>query len=168
MRQDSIRRLYLIHPISLMLLGIAAVWPGYVAAESDDEFFETKIRPLLIERCCGCHSEEKGKTHGGLALDTKQGWEKGGESGPPIVPGHPGNSLLIRAVQYGDDGPQMPPEDAGGKLPDAAIALLKEWVQRGADDPRVAAARRGGMTEGEQRGVVVISAPEACDGPGSQ
>ena len=120
-------------------------------ADSDEEFFEAKIRPLLVTRCCGCHSTEKGKTQGGLALDSQQGWQHGGESGPAIEPGKADESLLIRAVQYGDDGPQMPPEDAGGKLPDSEIALLKEWVRRGAYDPRVTVVRRGGLTEQELR-----------------
>ncbi len=68
-----------------------------------------------------------------------------------IVPGNVDESLLIRAVRYDDDGPQMPPNDGGGKLPDAEIALLTEWVRRGAPDPRTADTRRGGLTEKELR-----------------
>ena len=111
--------------VGLLLGGAFLISPAEAHAESDDDFFESKIRPILTERCLNCHSAEKGKTHGGLALDTKQGWEKGGESGPAITPGDIDSSLLIRAVLYGDDGAQMPPEEAGGKLPDAEIALAE-------------------------------------------
>ncbi|HLJ11286.1 MAG TPA: DUF1549 domain-containing protein, partial [Planctomycetaceae bacterium] len=95
-------------------------------------FFEQKIRPLLIERCYPCHSEAK-KIKGGLALDTRAGWIKGGESGPAIVPGKPDESRLIKAVRYADPDLQMPP---GGKLAEAEIKLLEEWVSLGAPDPR--------------------------------
>ena len=152
--------------VSLLLGGAFLILPTATLANSDEDFFESKIRPILTERCLKCHSTEHGKTQGGLALDTKQGWEKGGESGPAITPGGIESSLLIRAVLYGDDGAQMPPEDAGGKLPDAEIALLKQWVQQGAHDPRTGAAKRGGMTEEQLRAwwsfqpVKPVSVPE--------
>ncbi|MBL8816396.1 MAG: PSD1 domain-containing protein [Planctomyces sp.] len=121
------------------------------SAETDEEFFETKIRPLLIDRCIKCHADETGKTHGGLALDTRAGWERGGESGTAVVPGNAADSLLIVAVQYGEGGPQMPPEEAGGKLSAAEIGLLSEWVNRGAFDPRLAKSRIAGMDEAEAK-----------------
>lgn len=98
----------------------------------DVEFFEQKIRPLLVERCYQCHSATK-KVKGGLKLDSRQGWEKGGETGPAVAPGKPDESLLVKAVRYQDADLQMPP---GGKLSDAEIALFEEWVRRGAPDPR--------------------------------
>ncbi len=121
------------------------------ANDSDAEFFEKRIRPLLVERCESCHSAAKGKTNGGLALDTREGWLKGGHRGTPIVAGKPDESLLVRAIRYLDDELQMPPEDNGGKLSDAEIAALVEWVRRGAPDTRIAAARIGGMTPEEAR-----------------
>ncbi|MEY4483060.1 MAG: hypothetical protein RL693_512 [Verrucomicrobiota bacterium] len=108
------------------------------------QFFETKVRPLLVEKCYECHSAEK--TKGGLALDTKAGWEKGGDSGPAILPGKPDESLLIKAVRYHDKDHAMPPQKKGGKLVDGAIAALTEWVKMGAPDPREAIAKIGGMT----------------------
>jgi hypothetical protein len=57
------------------------------AFAEDDALFESKVRPVLVKHCYECHSGEK--TQGGLALDTKAGWEKGGDSGPAIVPGKP-------------------------------------------------------------------------------
>ncbi len=104
-----------------------------VAADDDTAFFESKVRPLLIARCYDCHSGAK--TKGGLSLDTRAGWQKGGESGAAIVPGKPEESLLIKAVSYQDADLAMPPESKGGKLPDADIAVLSEWVKRGAAGP---------------------------------
>ena len=137
--------------VCALLFALTLIWVPQVCAQSDDEDFESRIRPLLAERCLSCHSADKGKTRGGLALDTKSGWEKGGESGPAIVPGDADRSLLIQAIRYEDDGPQMPPADAGGKLTDAEIVLLTRWVQQGAYDPRTGTAKRGGMTAEQLR-----------------
>lgn len=130
---------------------VCAGSPTRLRAESDSDFFENRIRPILISRCDGCHSDAKGKTSGGLALDTRDGWQKGGDTGAVIVPGKPDESLLIRAIRYQDDGLQMPPADKGGKLSDAEIAALTEWVRRGAPDPRTAAVRLGGMSLADAR-----------------
>ena len=137
--------------VLLFAAGMCAEVSAVAAAESDTDFFEKRIRPLLIDRCESCHSMAKGKTSGGLALDTREGWKTGGDSGSPIVSGKPDESLLIRAVKYVADGPQMPPKEKGGKLSEAQIADLVEWVRRGAPDPRVATARLGGLTVEEAR-----------------
>ena len=97
----------------------------------DIEFFEKEIHPLLKQKCYTCHSHESGKAKGGLVLDSRVGWNKGGGSGPALVPGKPDESLLIKAVRY--DEYQMPPQ---GKLTDSEIALLEKWVAIGAPDPR--------------------------------
>ncbi len=105
-------------------------------AHADDpgvEFFEKKIRPLLVAHCSECHAADAKKLGGGLLLDSRDGVRKGGESGAAIVPGKPNESLLIKAVRYTDDSVKMPPK---GKLPAAAIADLEEWIRRGAPDPR--------------------------------
>ena len=117
---------------------VAAV--GKAAARSDEKFFREKIEPLLKKRCYECHSHDAGEASGGLMLDSKSGWKTGGDTGPAAVPGKPGESLLITAVRYDDFVVQMPPD---GKLPDDEIALLAEWVRRGAVDPREDAAQRG-------------------------
>lgn len=96
-------------------------------------FFEQKIRPLLVGSCLKCHGDA-GKPKGGLRLDSRSGWEQGGDTGPAVVPGKPDLSLLIKAVRYADADLQMPPS---GKLADAQIALLEQWVLMGAPDPRV-------------------------------
>ena len=70
------------------------------------EFFEKRVRPVLAEHCFACHStdaEKKGKLKGGLLLDSRDGWAKGGDSGPAVVPGKPDESLLVKAVRYDDD-----------------------------------------------------------------
>lgn len=123
---------------------------GIVLASADGiAFFEKQVRPILVEHCYECHAEVNSK--GGLLLDTRQGWETGGDSGPAILPGNPDDSLLIRAIQYRDPDLAMPPKKKGGRLTDAQIALLEEWVRMGAPDPRVAEAKLGGMSEEEAK-----------------
>lgn len=99
---------------------------------SADDFFKAKIEPLLKHRCYECHSHDK-KMKGGLTLDSKAGWEQGGDSGPAISPGDPEQSLLIEMIRWGDKSHRMPPEK---RLPAEEIGLLEEWVKRGAPDPR--------------------------------
>ncbi len=96
------------------------------------EFFETNVRPLLVEHCYKCHSHQAKNLRGGLLLDSRAGWLKGGDNGPAIVPGKPDESLLIKAVRYQDDL-KMPPK---GKLTPKQIDLLVQWVRMGAPDPR--------------------------------
>jgi hypothetical protein len=106
---------------------------GSVSSESETGFFAEKIAPVLERRCYECHSHQSGKAKGGLVLDSRAGWEKGGGQGPAIHPGEPGKSLLIEAIRYGNDDLQMPPE---AKLPSGEIALLAQWIAMGAPDPR--------------------------------
>ncbi|MFO1022525.1 MAG: PSD1 and planctomycete cytochrome C domain-containing protein [Planctomycetales bacterium] len=103
------------------------------AADPGLEFFEKKIRPLLADHCYKCHSAASKKTEGGLSLDSRAALMKGGDNGPALVPGKPAESLLIKAVKYADEGLQMPPT---GKLPEAAIKDLEQWIALGAPDPR--------------------------------
>jgi hypothetical protein len=101
-------------------------------------FFESKVRPILVERCLGCHSAIEGKKiRGGLRLDTKEGWTRGGDNGPAAVPGNPDESLIVRAVRYQEPDLRMPPK---GKLPEAEIQVLNDWIRQGAPDPRTGAA----------------------------
>jgi hypothetical protein len=100
------------------------------------EFFEKKIRPVLVQHCHECHAADAKKVRGGLLLDTRDGIRKGGDTGPAVVPGRIDKSLLIRALRYRDEL-KMPPK---GKLPDAIIADFEKWVAMGAPDPRDKAA----------------------------
>src|SRR5260221_12488680 len=126
-----------------------ALFAGTGAADpAGDEFFEKKIRPLLAERCLDCHSDAK-KVKGGLHLDSREGWVKGGDSGPAIEPGKPDESLLVKAVRYKDKDLAMPPKK---RLAADEVALFEEWVKLGAPDPRAGAA---GAAEKKQTGLTV-------------
>jgi hypothetical protein len=107
-------------------------------ARADVAFFENEVRPLLVRRCYECHSEQAGKRKGGLVLDSKAGWQTGGDAGPALVPGKPDKSLLIHSVRYEDERLQMPPKS---KLPESEIAVLTKWIAMGAPDPRASGAK---------------------------
>jgi hypothetical protein len=105
------------------------------------QFFEGKVRPLLVKHCYACHSTEAGKAEGNLLLDSRPGVLEGGDSGPAVVLGDPRRSLLLRAVRYEDLDLAMPPTEAGGKLSGEAIAIFDQWVAMGLPDPRLEATR---------------------------
>ncbi|MBI5802161.1 MAG: PSD1 domain-containing protein [Verrucomicrobia bacterium] len=104
----------------------------------ENDYFESKIRPALIEHCHKCHSGDKdAKIKGGLQLDSKAGLLKGGTTGPGLVAGQPDRSLIIKAMRYADPNLQMPPKD---KVPDSVLADFENWVRMGAPDPRTGKA----------------------------
>jgi Protein of unknown function (DUF1553)/Protein of unknown function (DUF1549)/Planctomycete cytochrome C len=111
----------------------SSLWADDAVAPDDLAFFESKVRPILVENCYGCHSSQAKTLRGGLLLDTKAGWKKGGDNGAPINPGNPDDSLLVQAVRYDDPLMKMPPK---GKLSAEAVLILEDWVRRGAPDPR--------------------------------
>jgi hypothetical protein len=92
---------------------------------AQNQFFETRVRPVLAENCYRCHSAQSEKVKAGLMLDTRDGLLNGGQSGAAVVPGDADRSLLIKAVRYSDPELQMPPKK---KLSDAQIALFQQWV----------------------------------------
>ncbi|MSQ96272.1 MAG: DUF1553 domain-containing protein [Gemmataceae bacterium] len=99
------------------------------------EFFETKIRPVLVEHCYKCHSEEARKNRklkADLLLDSRAGMLQGGDTGPAIVAGKPGASLLMKALRH--EGELRMPRD--GKLAPAVVADFETWIKIGAPDPR--------------------------------
>jgi hypothetical protein len=106
-------------------------WSADVPAEQV-EFFEKKIRPVLAAECYECHGGKKQK--GDLALDSREGLRKGGESGPVVVPGKPEESLLIRSITHADPDLKMPSK--APKLDERVIADFVAWVKMGAPDPR--------------------------------
>jgi hypothetical protein len=113
---------------------VTAVSGAQTPAREGVEFFEKKIRPVLVESCYQCHSAQAKKPQGGLLLDSREAMRTGGASGQPaVIPGDPDKSLLIRAIRYADPKLQMP---MGGKLPDRVIRDFEEWVRMGAPDPR--------------------------------
>ncbi len=112
---------------------MSPLWGWSAPDSSPAAFFESRVLPVLKQHCYKCHSHEAKKSKGGLMLDSRAGWQTGGGTGPAIVPGQPGKSLLIRAIQHTDPDLQMPPKK---KLPEVDIAVLIEWVKTGAHDPR--------------------------------
>jgi len=121
---------------ALLLFSLVISFPATAQqlTREQSDFFENKIRPIFVNDCYKCHSQQAPKLKGGLSLETRDGWSKGGDTGPAIVPGDPEKSLLIKAVRYTDEDLQMPPK--GQKLSDAKIADLEAWVKMGAPDPR--------------------------------
>ncbi|HEV3198899.1 MAG TPA: PSD1 and planctomycete cytochrome C domain-containing protein, partial [Bryobacteraceae bacterium] len=103
------------------------------AQSVNTEFFEKEIRPVLVNKCYGCHSSKLKAPMGGLILDTRSGLRKGGNGGPVVVPGNPKASRLIGALSYTDLQLRMPPT---GKLTDREIAVFAQWIEAGAPDPR--------------------------------
>jgi hypothetical protein len=120
---------------SILPLVLAAAGWGTPAAtpESEVDFFEKRIRPVLVEQCYRCHSASAKSVKGGLRLDSRDGIRKGGATAPAVVPGKPEESLLLKAIRYSDDALQMPPKK---KLPAAVVADFEAWILRGAADPR--------------------------------
>lgn len=126
------------------------------------EFFEKKIRPVLVQHCYDCHSADAKALKAGLLLDSRDGWKQGGDSGPAIVPGKPSESLLIQALKY-EDGMEMPPK---GKLSDEVVADFVKWIEQGAPDPRKAPAKAIARARDRHRGrqtVVVFQANRFAD-----
>jgi mono/diheme cytochrome c family protein len=117
-------------PLTLLAVLVCSV----TAAQEPLDFFEQRVRPILVEHCYQCHGADQ--SSGGLRLDARAGWQSGGEHGPAVTPGRPETSLLIKAIRYTDKELQMPPPDEGGQLTDRQIADLETWVRLGAPDPR--------------------------------
>jgi hypothetical protein len=126
-----------------VLIAVAAAWmalrPQAALLQSPEpsreqiEFFEKKIRPILVANCFGCHSPQSKTLRGGLWLDSRESMVRGGASGvPAVTPGEPEKSLLMKAVRQTDTKLQMPP---GGKLSDQEIADLELWIKQGAVMP---------------------------------
>jgi mono/diheme cytochrome c family protein len=126
------------------------VFVGAARAENAEDragiqFFETSIRPLLIENCYSCHGEKKQK--GELRLDSRSAALRGGELGAVIIPGKPDDSLLIKAVRYLDPDLSMPPKK---KLSQKQVDDLTKWVATGEPmpgDERGCHARRSGRQD---------------------
>ena len=110
----------------------ASAQENAVSAEQR-EFFESRIRPVLVERCYECHNSAE-DAQGGLSVDHRAAFLKGGDSGPVIKPGQPAKSRLLAILRHEVDGLEMP--DGGPKLSDAVLADFTRWIEWGAPDPR--------------------------------
>jgi hypothetical protein len=118
--------------IFLLLAAVSSAAAQSIPANSPD-FFETKIRPVLIKNCYSCHTTSQ---MSGLRVDSQEAITKGGKRGPAIVPGNSGGSLLLQAIRQTDAGLKMP---MGGKLTDAEISDFAAWIEAGAVWPKSAA-----------------------------
>jgi hypothetical protein len=114
---------------SVMVLGDEPATEMPTAAQL--EFFETKIRPVLVQYCYKCHSADSDSVKGGLLLDSRKAIQVGGDSGPGVVPGEPDESVVLSAMRY--ESFEMPPK---GKLSDEILQDFETWIKQGAADPR--------------------------------
>ncbi|EMI17335.1 membrane or secreted protein containing DUF1549 [Rhodopirellula maiorica SM1] len=128
-------RVNLLAAIAIPLALFSVILCSQESASSQDpasvDFFEKRIRPVLVQHCYECHSSDSDDLGGSLRLDSSGGMTNGGDSGPAIVQGNPKDSLLISAIRY--ESSEMPPQ---GKLPSQVIADFEQWITAGAVDPR--------------------------------
>jgi len=125
-----VKRRRLLLAIFFIAMGPVSVFAGEVS-KADADFFEKKIRPVLVKHCYECHSAKSKELGGKLLLDSPAGMLQGGESGPSVQAGKPDASLIIQALRYDDI--EMPPEKP---LPENVVNDFITWVKRGAPDPR--------------------------------
>ncbi|RFC43819.1 MAG: Protein of unknown function DUF1553/DUF1549/Planctomycete cytochrome C [Verrucomicrobia bacterium] len=124
------------HLLGMMFIGfggLRAPAEGAPIPPAQREFFESRIRPILAQECYECHSEAT-KAKGGLLLDSRPGWQKGGDSGQVIEPGNPAASLLLQSISHELEDLEMPKN--GAKLEPRILADFSEWIAMGAPDPR--------------------------------
>src|SRR5258708_12823227 len=108
-----------------LALGFCSTARAQTPSSADSEFFEKKIRPVLVDQCYKCHSAAAKKLKGSLLLDSQEGMLKGGETGPALTPGKANQSLLIKAIHWTDKDLQMPPKE---QLPKEVIADFEKWI----------------------------------------
>ena len=119
-----------------LFFAISAIFCGHSFAAPTPQqldFFESRIRPILAQECYECHSTAT-KQKGGLVLDSRPGWQAGGDSGDSIKPGDPQNSLLLQTLRHEHEDLKMPKN--GAKLDAKALADFEQWILEGAPDPR--------------------------------
>lgn len=110
---------------------VAILLPTLAVAEKVD--FITQIQPILSENCYACHGPDEETVKGGLRLDVREKALKGGESGYGIVPGDPGASLILKKISHTDPDEVMPPPNKKKPLKPEQIALIRQWINEGAE-----------------------------------
>lgn len=137
----------------LIVVGLLALLSGRSHASDDQqgiEFFEKQVRPLLVQHCYECHAGDE--QEGGLLLDSRPGWQAGGDSGPAIAPRDLDASLLIEAVRYRNLDLQMPPQNP---LDESQVKVLERWIELGAPDPRTELPNRSDPRETHAAGMSI-------------
>lgn len=114
-----------------ILTALAALLPALSRAEKVD--FNTQIQPILSENCYACHGPDEATVEGGLRLDDRDLALKGGDSGKAIVPGDPAKSLILERILHTDPDEVMPPPDKKERLKPEQVALIKKWIEEGAE-----------------------------------
>ena len=119
-----------LHPF-VSLLGILfathVTWADELAQE---------VRSILSNRCFACHGPDEEERQGGFRLDLRESYLAEADSGePPVVPGMPDQSELLRRMKSHDESEQMPPPDFAGRLEDSEIAKVRRWILNGAELP---------------------------------
>ena len=120
---------------SLLMINVTVTFGGEPVDADKLEFFETKIRPVLVDHCYECHSSEAPSVEGELRLDSRDALLAGGATGRSLAPGDAGNSLLIKALRYQDL--KMPPDH---RLSEVIVKDFEQWINDGAVDPRTDSA----------------------------
>ena len=127
--------------LSLLLVGSSLLACGtHVAAEPPAPSFAADVRPIFQARCVKCHGDKVRKAD--LDLTAPSGILKGGESGPAVVPGKPGDSLLYDKVHTGAMPPKMQ-----GKLSAAEVETIRKWIAAGAKADTDTAAAAEAVTQ---------------------
>ena len=118
--------------LAVVMRPVAAQQPGVEKPAAEQlEFFEKNIRPLFVTHCHKCHSRSSKPLKGGLLLDHREGMVKGGDSGPVIVAGKPGESEIHMRIMLPDsDDDRMPPK--GNRVSKPVADLIKRWIEQGA------------------------------------
>src|SRR5581483_1622691 len=116
---------------------VLALFVAAPARAQDSVDFQRDIRPILSNRCFKCHGPAA--EEGGLRLDLRERATKR----KVIVPGRPEASKLVQRLLSTDEDERMPPPEAGDRLKPEQVALLKQWIARGAEyTPHWALPRR--------------------------
>ncbi len=156
----------------LTFAGSVSALDATAPSKDDADFFTEKIRPILADNCFKCHSHAAEKIKGGLVVDSREAMLTGGDTAPAVVPGDPEKSLLIEAIRYTNTDLQMPPKNK--KLSDEQIALLTEWIKRGApwkdsgSSQKMAVRPKGRITDDDRKwwafqSIAVREAPAVAD-----
>src|SRR3954447_22108034 len=123
--------LHMLRPAILIAILVSLLHHAVRAATPEAaDLFESKIRPLLADRCQKCHGGKKQES--GLRLDSRNSALTGGDSGPAVVAGQPDESELVKRITDSDDDSRMPPPDAGKRLDAAQVETVKLWIKLGA------------------------------------
>ena len=132
-----------------------------LAQTTDVEFFEAKIRPVLVQRCYSCHNSKMAAPKGDLVLDTKEGLLKGGASGPALVPGKPADSRLLKVLSYTDPLVQMPPSGKLARRGSRGLRAVDCQGRRGSSRERTGARVRVASVQGHvaRGGPQVVGVP---------